>query len=646
MSYTDTRPGFKDRDRTAGSSVPVGRLARRLTAMRSSWHRYALLLRYARPHAKGWLVIGVVTLLSVGVSLLVPLPLMVLVDNVVGHHSRPGYLAWLPGSANRDVLLAYVIAAELAFFALASALDVLLTLLWIKVGQKMVYELSEDLFARVQRRSLRDHARHPVGETLQRVVGDSWTVSTVVGELVLTPVQAVITIAGLVVVMVSLNPGLTVVTCLMAPVTVAASFLLGRRMRQAGRRRRDLEGQLQSHVQQTLTGIGVVQAFGAEGRQRERFRELTQAALRSQLRMTFVGGLNGLGSGVAAAFGAGVILLVGGQDVLGGSLSVGGLVIFMTYVRRLQGELGGSANFSDESQESGGGGLGGIYSTLQGVRSSIDRIVEVLDAPVEVCDGPGAVVLDPGSGVAGHVVFEGVWFGYERGRSVLRGIDFEAAPGEVVAIVGATGAGKSTLVSLVPRFADPDRGRVLLDGRDLRDLSLASVRGSVSLVLQESFLFPFSIAENIAFGRPGASREEIERAARAANAHEFISRLPEGYDTVVGERGATLSGGERQRVAIARALLKDAPVLILDEPTSSLDAKTESQVLEALERLMVGRTTLIIAHRLSTIRHADRIVVLNHGRLVEQGTQQQLLRQNGLYGELYDLQHERRVVLA
>jgi ATP-binding cassette subfamily B protein len=643
MSYTEIQPAENERRHTVGSPLPVTRSAARLGAVRRSWHRYALLLRYARPHAKGWLVIVAATVLSAGVGLLVPLPLMILVDNVVGHHGRPGYLAWLPGSANRHVLLAYVIAGELAFFALASALDVLLTFLWIKVGQKMVYGLAQDLFARVQRQSLRDHARRPVGETLQRVTGDSWAVSTVVGELVLTPLQAIVTIAGLVVVMTSLNSGLALLALILAPITVAASFLLGKRMRQAGRCRRDLEGQLQSHVQQTLTGIGVVQAFGAERRQRERFRDLTQAALRSQLRMTFAGGLNGLGSGTVAAIGAGVILLVGGQDVLTGSLTVGGLVIFMSYMTRLQAVLGGQ---TDSSDESGGGGLGGIYSKLQGTRASIDRIVEVLDAPVEVCDGPGAVVPDPSCGVAGHVVFEGVWFGYERGRSVLQGIDFEARPGEVVAIVGATGAGKSTLVSLVPRFADPDRGRVLLDGRDLRDMSLASVRGSVSLVLQESFLFPFSIAENIAFGCPGAGEEEIERAARAANAHEFISRLPEGYATVVGERGGTLSGGERQRVAIARALLKDAPILILDEPTSSLDAKTESLLLEALERLMAGRTTLIIAHRLSTIRHADRIIVLDHGRLVEQGTQRQLLRENGLYGQLHGLQQERQVVLV
>jgi ATP-binding cassette, subfamily B, bacterial len=267
---------------------------------------------------------------------------------------------------------------------------------------------------------------------------------------------------------------------------------------------------------------------------------------------------------------------------------------------------------------------------------SARRIVEVLDAPAEVADRPGATAL---SKVRGDLAIENVWFGYEAARPVVRGVSFEVRPGQVVAIVGPTGAGKSTLAGLVPRFFDPDRGRVLLDGHDLRDLRLETVRQSVALVLQESFLFPFSIAGNIAYGRPGASREEIVEAAVAANADEFVSRLPEGYDTVVGERGATLSGGERQRVAIARALLKDAPVLILDEPTSALDAETEGALLEALGRLMAGRTTVVIAHRLSTIRRADEILVLRDGEIAERGSHDELIARDAIYARMHAIQH-------
>jgi ATP-binding cassette subfamily B protein/subfamily B ATP-binding cassette protein MsbA len=269
--------------------------------------------------------------------------------------------------------------------------------------------------------------------------------------------------------------------------------------------------------------------------------------------------------------------------------------------------------------------------------------MEVLDTEQEVENRENARAL---SAVKGNVQFENVTFGYETERLILHDVSFEALPGETIALVGATGAGKSTLVSLIPRFFDPWKGTVKIDGVDVRDVELKSLRNNVGIVLQEPFLFPLSIAENIAYGKPKATREEIKASARAANAHQFIERLPQGYDTIIGERGATLSGGERQRISIARALLKDAPVLILDEPTSALDAQTEELLLEALERLMKGRTTFIIAHRLSTIRKANRILVLENGRIVESGTHAELLGNKGAYSLFHNIQFQDQTAIT
>jgi ATP-binding cassette subfamily B protein/subfamily B ATP-binding cassette protein MsbA len=381
-----------------------------------------------------------------------------------------------------------------------------------------------------------------------------------------------------------------------------------------------LQGRLYAHVQQTLAGIPVVIAFGQEDRQHAQFQALARRSVKLQSRSVLLGGFGNLGSGLVAAVGTALVLLFGAHAVLDDRLTVGSLLVFVNYLGILQGQLSG---------------LTGIYSTLQGARPSIDRVVEVLDGVSDVSDVNGAVPLPE---VRGEVVVRDAWFAYEPGQPVLAGVSFSVAPGEVVALVGPTGAGKSTLAGLVPRFFDPDRGEVMLDGRDLRALPLAQVRGAVSLVLQESFLFPLSVAENVAFGRPGATFDEIVDASRAANALGFVERLPEGFETVLGEGGASLSGGERQRIAIARAVLKDAPVLVLDEPTSALDVETEGLVLSALEELMAGRSVIVIAHRLSTVRRADRILVLRDGRIVEQGRHQELLDLGGHYARMHAMQ--------
>jgi ATP-binding cassette subfamily B protein/subfamily B ATP-binding cassette protein MsbA len=585
---------------------------------------YRRLLRYALPYWRGWILIVVVTLLSTAFGLLQPWPMKVLVDNVLGNQPVDGMLASitarLPGAGTPQGLLAWVVLATLVVFAVNSMIDVVLTFAWIRVGQRMVYDLAGDLFARIQRRSLLFHARSSVGDSMSRVTGDSWAIHSVVDTLLFAPLNALITTAGVLSVMIRLDAGLTLASFVVAPLMVGSSLVFGRPIRNVSRLGREIDSRLQSHLQRTLSGIATVQAFGQEDQELARFQKITGAAIKVEQRGSLVGGTNRLLVGLSTALGTGLILWLGANRVLDGNVTVGTLLVFLAYLGTLQSQL---ETFI------------GIYTALQGVGGSVDRVMEVLDVPPEVADYPEAHDL---SSVRGQLRMDNVTFGYEAEHPALRNVSLEAHPGEMVAIVGPTGAGKTTLVGLIPRFFDPWDGQIMIDGHDLRDVRLRSLREHVALVPQEPFLFPISVAENIAYGCPEASPEEIEQAARAANAHEFIAALPDGYDTVLGERGETLSGGQRQRLAIARALLKDAPILVLDEPTSALDAETEAVLLEALERLMAGRTTFVIAHRLSTIRRADRIVVLRDGEVVESGTHAELLVRPALYARLHELQ--------
>jgi ATP-binding cassette subfamily B protein/subfamily B ATP-binding cassette protein MsbA len=597
-------------------------------ATTASWHTYWRLLRYAFADWRGWGLIVVVTLLSSAFGLLQPWPMKVLVDHVLDTEPMPHWLAWgvemLPGAQTSRGLLVWVVFAGLGIFAFNSLVDVILTRAWIRVGQQLVYRVAADLFARALRRSLVFHSRNSVGDLLSRITGDSWCVYKVVDALLFTPKYALIMIVGMLLLMVRMDPGLTLLALAAAPFMAWSSIVLGRPIRRAAQARREIESHLQSHVQQTLTGIPVVQAFAQEEREQQRFEEATAKAIRAQQRSALVGSISGLTSGLALTLGTGIVLWAGARHVLAGELSLGSLLVFLAYLAALQGQLKA---------------LTGIHTALQEIGASVDRVAGLLTNEPEVKELPEAPAL---SQVKGHLRLERVTFGYEPERPVLHNVSLEVRSGQTVALVGATGAGKTTLASLVPRFFDPWQGRVLVDGHDIRTVQLGSLREQVGLVLQEPFLFPVSMADNIAFGRPGASRDDIEVAARAANLHDFIQRLPHGYETVIGEHGETLSGGERQRLSIARALVKNAPILILDEPTSALDAETERLFLQALARLMRGRTTLIIAHRLSTVRHADQIVVLQHGYVVEAGTHSDLLAQDGLYARLYEMQSGKR----
>jgi ATP-binding cassette subfamily B protein/subfamily B ATP-binding cassette protein MsbA len=563
------------------------------------------------------------------VATLMPWPLKILVDFAVGDSQLPqpavdilGYFSLQPTA------LLLVLAASLAslgLFALNSVLDAGHTWYWSATGQRMVYDLAADIFSRLQRLSLLFHSKRPVGDSLGRLTTDNWCVFVMAEALLITPARSLFTLLMIGVVAWQLDPRLTLLSLAVSPLLAVLAVYFGTHLRQRAMRNREAQSGVMAFVHQTLTALPAVQAFGSEQRNRRHYRRLSKDAVSRSQSSVLLNSSFALIYGMTITAGTALVLFVGGMRVISGALSLGSLLVFVAYMQTLQGAI--------ES-------LLKTYGNLKTAEANMDRVLEVLDADEEVRDAPGALVLQAGTASKGsHIRLENVSFGYEPGRTVLHDINLDVESGETLALVGPTGAGKSTLVSLIPRFFDPRKGRVMLDGRDLRDLQVAGLREQISMVLQDPFLLPLTVGENIAYGRPGAEHEKIVDAARAANAHDFIQALPKGYETPLEEHGANLSGGQKQRLSIARALLKDAPILILDEPTSALDAHTEALLLEALERLMSGRTTFIIAHRLSTIRNADRIVMVEHGRITETGTHNELIAANGTYAHFYSLQH-------
>ena len=583
--------------------------------------KYRRLIGYALRERRTLLTILGLTAAFPLLAAVQPWPLKILFDSGLGGRPLPPAAArWAaaaglrPGPAG---MIALAAAAGLAVFALQSALDAAITWAWSAAGQRMVYALAADLFRRLQRLSLLFHSRRTVGDSLSRLTGDAWCMHTVAEGLLIAPLQQTLTLAVVGAAAWSLDPPLAALALAVAPALGAAAWFFGGRLKRRARASREAQSRLMSFVHQTLGALPAVHAFGAERRTRREFRQLARHATAAAQRQTAARSAYGMVNGLLTTIGLAALTYAGGRRVLAGELPLGSLLVLLGYLRSLQ---------------SAAQGLLGLHGTLRSVEASVDRVLEVLDAPEEVADPPQPRALP--SPVRGHVRLEGVVFGYEPGRPVLRGIDLDVRPGETLALVGPTGAGKSTLAALVPRLFDPWAGCVRLDGIDVRELRLAELRAQVALLLQDPFLLPLSVARNIAYGRPAATRREIEAAAQAAGVDEFIRRLPQGYDTVLGERGAALSGGERQRLAIARALLKNAPVLILDEPTAALDPATETLVLEAIGRLMAGRTTFLIAHRLSTARRAQRIAVLDGGRLAQLGTPAELAAADGIFARL------------
>jgi ATP-binding cassette subfamily B protein/subfamily B ATP-binding cassette protein MsbA len=582
------------------------------------------MMTYALHRWQGLVAMLALILVRSAFEVLKPWPMKVLVDYALYGKPRPAAVAkWishLPGSGTREELITWCIAGTIILFLGGWLLALAVALVNISFGQRMVYDLAADVFAYLQRLSLRFHARKPIGDSIRRVTADCGCISVIVKDALLPVLSSAFTLVAMFWIMWRMDRGLTLLSLVVLPYLIWVFRTFLEPMETASYRQQEVEGEIYNEVERTLAAIPVVQAFGREEDADARFKQTTDQALEAALKTTAVQFWFKVLIGLSTAVGTALILWIGGKRVIDGRLSVGDILIFLSYLASLYSPLESIMYTS---------------STIQGAAGSARRVLEILDTEHDVKDRPGAPPL---AAIKGHVKLENVSFGYETGRPVLQNITLDVPAGKTLAIVGPTGSGKSTLVSLVPRFFDPWQGRVLIDGQDLRDVQLPSARRQISLVLQEPFLFPLTIAQNIAYGRPDATPEQIEAAAVAANAHEFIKKLPEGYQTKVGERGATLSGGQRQRLSIARALLKDAPILILDEPTSALDAETEMMLLEALHRLMAGRTTFIIAHRLSTIRNADRIILIDQGRIAEQGTHAELMIAGALYARMYGIQ--------
>jgi ATP-binding cassette subfamily B protein/subfamily B ATP-binding cassette protein MsbA len=571
---------------------------------------YRRVLSYYRPFSAQTGLGLVLSLAAIGLSLLKPWPFKIIVDDILARNPNARF-------GNSPDLLPLLCLALVAIQILWGLLNLASNYLFVKIGLQALLKLRTDLYAYLQSLSLKYHDARRSSDSSFRVAYDSQSIQTIYNKGFTNIFGSVVMLLGTFCVMLRIDWQLTLLSLGIVPAIVAAIYFFAHRIRRDSTTIQEQESALLAQAQEGLSSVRMVHAFGREEWEVRQFHLQAQQSLHANLRLTLTNVNSALVISTLMVLGTAAMYYLGTIHVLRGTLSLGSLLVFSAYLLMLYQPL--------ES-------LTYTAWAMEGATAGARRCFEVLDRADDVVDATDARAI---TDTAGAVGFDNVGFSYGTAQPVLSDINLSISPSQIVAIVGGTGAGKSTLLSLVPRFYDPNAGCVTLDGNDLRTVTKKSLRAQIAIVLQDTLLFSTTIRENIAYGRSDATEEEIREAARRAQADEFISRLPGGYDNPVGERGGHLSVGQRQRIGIARAFLKDAPILLLDEPTSALDPTTEAAIMETIKELMRGRTTLIVTHRLATIHGVDRIVVLEHGRIVEQGKGPELVAKGGVYAKLY-----------
>jgi ATP-binding cassette subfamily B protein len=580
-------------------------------------------IRLIRPYWKQLALAFVAVLGETFSDVLEPWPIKIVIDNILQSKRVPGWLAGFVSGAfgeNKLAVLNFAVAAVAGIAVVGAISSYVEKYLTTSVSQWVTHDLRRTLYNHIQRLSLAEYDKTQTGDLISRVTSDINAVQDFINSALLGIVVNVLTLVGMAGVMFYINWRFTLIALSIAPALFAVVYYLTRRIKKASREVRKKESELVSVVQEVLTSVRVVKAFAREDFEVTRFESQSLENVETALEARGIKAKLSPIVDVMVAAGTCLVLAYGARLALSGQISAGVLVVFLLYLGKMYKPMRDLSKSTD---------------TVSKAVVGYERIEEVLDIEARVRDLPGARKAPR---FKGKIEFDHVNFAYDDKIPVLKDLSFETEAGQVAAIVGPSGVGKSTIISLIPRLYDPQSGTIRIDGVDIRRYKLKSLREQISFVLQETLLFHTSVWENIAYGKPDASPDQIIRAAKEANAHEFIVQLSEGYGTMVGERGITLSGGQRQRIAIARAIVRNTPILVLDEPTTGLDSSSEQAVIEALERLMKGKTCIVVAHHLSTIRHADVIFVVKESELMEKGTHDQLLAAGGLYAELYKIQ--------